>query len=133
MDIYDKNKRRKIMSSVRSKGSKIELEFAQKLRKEKIKYRKNPKGYFGNPDFIIVGKKIAVFLDSCFWHGCKKHKNIPKTRKIFWKNKISKNKKRDREVTCHYKNNKWKIYRIWEHELKDKSEKYIINLKNLMG
>ena len=58
--------------------------------------------------------------DSCFWHGCKKHCRIPAVRKKYWTEKIVRNKERDKEVSKYYKKQSWKIFRIWEHDLKEK-------------
>ena len=71
--IFSKNKRSEIMSKVRSKGSKIEIEFRKKLWQAGFRYRKNATKYFGKPDIVLPKYKTVIFIDSCFWHGCKKH------------------------------------------------------------
>ena len=116
-DIFSKKKRSEIMSKVRSKDSKIEIEFRKKLWGEGFRYRKNASKYFGKPDLVLPKYKTVIFIDSCFWHGCKKHGSMPQTRKKFWKAKIERNKQRDREVNKHYKKENWKSFRIWEHDL----------------
>ncbi|MCG2700233.1 very short patch repair endonuclease [Candidatus Parcubacteria bacterium] len=117
-DIVSKKKRSEIMSKVRSKDSEIEVDFRKAIWKAGFRYRKNPKGYFGKPDLVLKKYKTVIFIDSCFWHGCKKHCRIPLTRKEYWIPKIDGNKKRDKEVNRHYKKNGWKIIRVWEHNLK---------------
>jgi DNA mismatch endonuclease (patch repair protein) len=117
-DIFSKKKRSEIMSKVRSKDSKIEIEFRKKLWGAGFRYRKNSSKYFGKLDLVLPKYKTVIFIDSCFWHGCPKHGIIPETRKKFWKTKIERNKKRDKEVNWHYKKGSWKIIRIWEHNLK---------------
>lgn len=119
-DIFSKEKRSDIMSKVRSKDSKIEIIFRKALWKEGFRYRKNCKNYFGKPDLVLKKYKTVVFIDSCFWHGCKKHGTLPKTNKKFWINKINANKNRDKMVTKYYRKNNWKIIRIWEHEITKK-------------
>lgn len=116
-DIFSKEKRSDIMSKVRSKDSKIEIIFRKALWKEGFRYRKNCKNYFGKPDLVLKKFKTVIFIDSCFWHGCKKHGSLPRTNKKFWLNKITANINRDKIVTKHYKKNEWKIIRIWEHEI----------------
>ena len=106
------------MSKVRSKDSKIEIEFRKKLWQAGFRYRKNATKYFGKPDIVLPKYKTVIFIDSCFWHGCKKHGSMPQTRKRFWEAKIERNKQRDREVNRYYKKIGWKIFRIWEHKLK---------------
>ena len=68
--------------------------------------------------------KTVIFIDSCFWHGCKKHGSIPATHTKFWTEKIDRNKTRDKEVNKHYKMKGWKVVRIWEHDLKKKNYKF---------
>ena len=117
-DIVSKKKRSEIMSAVRSKDSKIEVDFRKAIWKAGFRYRKNPTKYFGKPDIVLPKHKTVIFIDSCFWHGCKKHCRIPAVRRNYWMQKISKNVARDKEVVRHYKKQGWKIFRIWEHEIK---------------
>ena len=124
-DIFSKNKRSEIMSKVRSKGSKIEIEFRKKLWQAGFRYRKNATKYFGKPDIVLPKYKTVIFIDSCFWHGCKKHGSMPQTRKRFWETKIERNKERDKVVDKHYEKIGWKKIRIWEHNLKRYSDKEI--------
>ncbi|MFA6096032.1 MAG: very short patch repair endonuclease [Candidatus Paceibacterota bacterium] len=119
MDIYSKKKRSEIMSKVRSKDSKLEIEFRKKLWKVGFRYCKNSSKYFGKPDLVLSKYKAVIFVDSCFWHGCKRHGSMPNTRKRFWQLKLARNVERDREVTKYYKKIGWKIFRIWEHQLKN--------------
>jgi DNA mismatch endonuclease (patch repair protein) len=123
-DIFSKKKRSEIMSKVRCRDSKIEVEFRKKLWKEGFRYLKNPPKYFGRPDLVLLKHKTVIFIDSCFWHGCEKHGSMPQTRKKFWERKIKRNKERDKEVNKYYKKMGWKIFRIWEHSLKNKNFKF---------
>ena len=116
-DIFTKKKRSEIMSKVRAKDSKIEIAFRKKLWAEGFRYSKNSAKYFGKPDIALLKYKTVIFIDSCFWHGCKKHGSIPMTRKKFWTEKIERNKIRDRKVNKHYKKEDWQTIRIWEHDL----------------
>jgi len=125
MDTVSKQKRSEIMSYVKSKDSKIETLFRKELWKSGFRYRKNSGKYFGKPDIVLPKYKTTIFVDSCFWHGCKKHCRIPATNKKYWLNKIERNKERDKEVNKFYKKTGWKIVRIWEHELLEVSDKCI--------
>lgn len=116
-DTVSKKKRSEIMSKIKSKDTKIEILFRKALWKKGFRYRKNSSKYFGKPDLVLPKYKTAIFIDSCFWHGCKKHCRIPTTRKNYWIPKIEQNKERDKEVKKYYKKNRWKIFRIWEHNL----------------
>ena len=117
MDTVSKKKRSEIMSLVKSQDSKIETLFRKELWKHGFRYRKNSCKYFGKPDIVLKKYKAVIFIDSCFWHGCKKHCRIPSVRKNYWTQKIARNAVRDKKVSRHYKKRDWKIFRIWEHEL----------------
>lgn len=109
------------MSQVRNKDSKIEVEFRKRLWAKGFRYSKNSTKYFGKPDIALPKYKTVIFIDSCFWHGCKRHGSIPATRKKFWAEKIERNKERDKEVGKYYRKEGWKIFRVWEHDLEKTS------------
>ncbi|MFA5986514.1 MAG: very short patch repair endonuclease [Parcubacteria group bacterium] len=123
VDIFSKEKRSEIMSKIRSKETKMEVKFRKKLWHSGFRYRKNASGYFGKPDILLKKYRTVIFIDSCFWHGCKKHFKLPSTRQKFWSEKMVQNQKRDKDVTGYYKKNGWKIIRIWEHDLKRNFQK----------
>jgi DNA mismatch endonuclease (patch repair protein) len=131
-DIFSKKKRSEIMSKVRSKDSKIETEFRKKLWRAGFRYSKNSSKYFGKPDIVLLKYKTAVFVDSCFWHGCKKHGSMPQTRKKFWEAKIERNKQRDKDVNKHYKKIDWKVFRVWEHDLNNNLEKTVSKIIKML-
>ncbi|MDO8555419.1 MAG: very short patch repair endonuclease [bacterium] len=127
-DVVSKKKRSEIMSAVRSKDTKIEVAFRKALWNKGFRYSKNSAKYFGKPDLVLKKYKTVIFLDSCFWHGCKKHCRIPSVRKNYWPQKIARNSARDKEVSKHYKKQGWKIFRIWEHNLPQKMQKVIAKI-----
>jgi len=118
------------MSKVRSKDSKIEIDFRKAIWKAGFRFSKNPTRYFGKPDLVLKKHKVVIFVDSCFWHGCKKHCRIPTARKKYWTAKIKRNIARDKKVSKHYKKQGWKIFRIWEHEISKGREKIINKIIN---
>ena len=89
------------MQQVKYKDSEIELLLRKALWQKGLRYRKNVKSVFGHPDIAFIGKKLAVFCDSEFWHGYdwEHRKEDFKVRQEFWIPKIERNMKRDREVT----------------------------------
>jgi len=111
--------RRKNMKAIRSKNTTIEIKVASALRSHGIRARRNVENLFGKPDFAIKKYKIAIFIDSCFWHGCTEHGRIPNNNRDYWVNKILRNQIRDKEVTHYYLSIGWNILRIWEHDLKN--------------
>jgi len=131
-DIVSKKKRSEIMSAVRSKDSKIEVDFRKAIWKAGFRYRKNPTKYFGKPDIVLLKHKTVIFIDSCFWHGCKKHCRVPTARKKYWTEKIARNMTRDKQVSKHYKKQGWKIFRVWEHEISNNINKTIEKIINFI-
>jgi DNA mismatch endonuclease (patch repair protein) len=131
-DTFSKEKRSEIMRSVKSHDSKIELAVRKLFWNSGFRYRKNSKNYFGKPDITLKKHKTVVFVDSCFWHGCRKHFRAPETRKEYWIEKIKRNKKRDKSVNQYYKNLNWTVFRIWEHDLK-RSEEIIPKFLNKLS
>jgi DNA mismatch endonuclease (patch repair protein) len=72
----------------------------------------------GKPDIVFISKKMAVFIDGCFWHKCPKCCVAPKSNKKYWLPKLEKNVKNDKKNNKALKKLGWKVVRIWEHEIK---------------
>lgn len=108
------------MQAVKNKNSDIELALRKELWRRGIRYRKNVKSVFGHPDLAFIGKKVAVFCDSEFWHGYDwdNRKNDIKTRREFWIPKIERNIQRDIEVTEELERQGWAVLRFWGKEIK---------------
>jgi DNA mismatch endonuclease (patch repair protein) len=114
-------KRSRTMSAIRGKHNRTtELRLRMALIREGIKgWKLHAKELPGNPDFYFAHKKLAVFVDGCYWHGCPKCGHIPKTRSRFWEAKIKRNQQRDRQKRAELRKQGISTIRIWEHELKD--------------
>ena len=120
-DIWDKEKRSKVMSLVRSHGNKAtELRLIGIFRVIGISGWRRHQPVFGKPDFVFRKLRLAVFVDGCFWHSCPKHSTKPKCNRVFWEKKLTANKERDRLVNRTLRRKGWKVVRIWEHELTTK-------------
>lgn len=113
-DRFSKKKRSEIMSKNKSVSG---IERVPK-RLQSLNLRAHPKGVYGNPDFANKKRKIALFIDGCFWHFHKTHVRMPKSNKKFWTNKFKRNKERDKEVGKYLRSRGWVVIRIWECELK---------------
>jgi len=118
-DVVSKKKRSQVMAAIRSKGNKTtELKLISIFRANEITgWRRNQK-LPGKPDFVFRRKHLAVFVDGCFWHGCKRHCRMPQDNQQYWRLKIARNVMRDNETTRHLQKAGWQILRIWEHSLK---------------
>lgn len=113
-----KEQRSKNMKAIKS-VSKLENEISKALWKNQIRYRRNVNSLYGKPDFAIKKYKTVIFIDSCFWHGCPLHGNMPQNNKDYWEQKLKRNMIRDKEVTKYYLDKEWNILRLWEHEFKE--------------
>ncbi|OCA86016.1 very short patch repair endonuclease [Bacillus sp. FJAT-27225] len=116
-DNLTKEQRRKNMQAIKSKSA-LENKVSKALWLQGFRFRKNVK-LFGKPDIAIKKFKIVIFIDSCFWHNCPLHGNIPKSNQEYWIGKLERNKRRDIEVNEYYIKNNWNLLRIWEHEFKN--------------
>ncbi len=108
------------MSRVKNKDSEIELLLRKELWSRGLRYRKNVNRIYGKPDIAFIGKKVAVFCDSEFWHGrnWEERKNDFKSRQDFWIPKIERNIVRDIEVNEKLREQGWVILRFWGKEIK---------------
>lgn len=120
MDNHTPEQRRKNMQAVKNEGSKIETMLQKELWHRGLRYRKNAKNIYGQPDIVFIGKKIAVFCDSEFFHGFDwENKNLEiKSNRDFWIPKIEKNIQRDQEVNEKLSAEGWIVLRFWGHQIK---------------
>ncbi len=116
-DRIDKKTRSEIMSKIRSRNTKPEIILKKLLKGEGFVYQPKIKG---SPDFANKKKKIAIFVQGCFWHKCPKHYTEPASNKIYWIPKIKRNVERDRENVKILKKLGYKVIIIWEHEIDNK-------------
>lgn len=140
-DTFSKEKRHEIMSKVRSKDTKIKIRVRHWLYNHGMRYRKHCNDILGKPDLAIKKYKIAIFIHGCFWHGhdnCKNYR-LPKTNLDYWQEKINKNAKRDHANINNLQNLGWRVFVVWECQIKSDFESAmqnllseIINVKNMM-
>jgi DNA mismatch endonuclease (patch repair protein) len=67
-------------------------------------------------DVVFPRRRVAVFVDGCFWHGCPEHATSPKHNAEWWKEKLAANVRRDRDTDRRLSEAGWLVFRIWEHE-----------------
>ena len=108
------------MQQVKNKDSKIEVLLRKELWSRGIRYRNNVNRIYGKPDIVFIGKKVAVFCDSEFWHGYnwEERKKDFKSHQEFWIPKIERNMERDAEVTARLESEGWTVIRFWGNEIK---------------
>ena len=131
-DVLTQEQRKFNMSRIRGKNTGPEV----KLRK--LLYGQGIRGYrvhyklHGKPDIVFTKKKIAIFIDGCFWHKCPVCFQEPETRKEFWMKKIHSNVERDKKINEILLKDRWKVIRIWEHEIRKNPEQVIDLIASLL-
>jgi len=121
-DIFDKNKRSKIMSRVQSSNNiSTEIRLISVFKEYRIVGWRRKYKVKGRPDFVFPKQRIAIFVDGCFWHGHRCRNTTPKDNAEYWRQKIERNVARDREVTAIFEARGWLVLRIWECELTKKN------------
>ncbi len=119
------------MQAIKSTATKDEVRLAKALWKLGFRYRKNNKKIFGKPDLTFASYKIAIFIDSEFFHG----KNWEtqqlriKSNREYWIPKIERNMKRDIEVNEYLLSNNWKVLRFWSKEIQKELESCIEKIR----
>jgi DNA mismatch endonuclease (patch repair protein) len=110
----------KVMSGNKGKNTKPELLLRKALWSKGVKgYRLNWKKVSGRPDIAFPRKKLAIFVNGCFWHRCDKcSPNTPKTNVDFWNKKFHRNIERDHEKEAELIGLGWKVLVVWECEIK---------------
>lgn len=122
-DNLTKRARSALMARIRGDNLKPESALAAALAaRSGLSFSRNCRGLPGTPDFIVwaagVEKKVAVFVDGCFWHGCPEHFKLPKTWRAFWSDHIAKNMARDRRQRAALRRAGYSVLTVWEHEVK---------------
>lgn len=127
MDIVDSKTRSRMMSNIKNRNTRPEIEVRKRLFAMGYRYRLHVKKLPGCPDMVFPTRNVVVFINGCFWHyhNCHLFK-MPKTRTTWWKNKLEGNKKRDKQNITALKKLGWRILVIWECSFKTNllSEQY---------
>lgn len=134
MTVKSKEQISRNMSRVRSYGSVIERTLGKALWAEGIRYRKQYKMVPGRPDFALVGRKVAIFCDSSFWHG----RGYPETgtqfksNRDFWLAKIQRNIARDEQVNLMLRELGWVVLRFWDDQILRDTEECVRVVRRAM-
>lgn len=120
MDTLTREERSILMSKVRSTGNRsTERRLRLALVRRGISgWQMHPRLVTGQPDFWFPKRRVAVFVDGCFWHGCPRCLRLPKANRKYWRSKIDGNKKRARGVARLLKASGIRTLRVWEHRLR---------------
>ena len=133
-DVFDREKRSQVMRAVKSKNTKTtELTMINLFREHHINGWRRTYPVKGHPDFVFLKKKVAVFVDGCFWHGHDGRNTRPANKADYWRKKREHNIQHDMEITAAFEKRGWTVLRIWECELKKKNqEKTLERIMNVL-
>ena len=134
-DVYSSDKRSAVMRRVKGKDTGPELKVRKALTRIGARYRLHRKDLPGNPDIVMPGRKLALFVHGCFWHGhdCARGARVPKQNQDYWVGKVERNRARDARSREALATLNWRAETLWECELKDDvalAERLMALLKN---
>lgn len=136
-DVYTRAERSALMAKVRGRGNlTTEEALAKVFRAEGWSGWRRQRAIGGRaaagarfqvrPDFVFAARRLVVFVDGCFWHGCPQHGTRPRGNAAFWRAKFRRNRERDRRDTRNLRRAGWKVLRLWEHELKPRARRALL-------
>ena len=122
------------MRRIKATDTSIEIKLRKALWAKGYRYRKNCKKVLGKPDICFIGKRIAIFCDSEFWHGKDylEGKYTPKTNAEFWISKLERNIQRDKEVNKILEQEGWKVLRFWQKDIEQNLEQCIFTITDVL-
>ncbi len=124
--------RSQAMKRVKLKNGPLERVVQKELRKKGFHFQRNVRQLPGSPDIVFKDKRVAIFIDGDFWHGWR----FPvweKKLSVFWRDKISTNRRRDQHNYRKLRSQGWKVIRIWEHQLDNDAAKCIKRITVQLG
>jgi DNA mismatch endonuclease (patch repair protein) len=120
-DVFSPDKRSAVMRRVKGKDTAPELKVRRLLRRLGVGYHLHRSDLPGKPDIVMPGRKLALFVHGCFWHGhdCARGARMPKANRLYWEAKIARNRARDAAHRAALEAKGWHAVTLWECELKD--------------
>lgn len=129
MDQFTKEKRSEIMRAVRTRDTAPEVRLRHALWKTGLRYRTRTRIEGTKPDVAFLGKRLLVFVDGCFWHGCPRHYTKPVENAVFWSAKIEKNRARDARNNQTLESKGWTVLRFWECEVERELDRVVARIR----
>ena len=120
-DVFDKAKRSAVMARVKSTGTTPERTLRKLLTGLGVRYRLHRKDLPGTPDIVMPGRRLAIFVNGCFWHGhdCARGSRVPKANRDYWLAKVERNRARDLRNLQALDQAGWRVEIVWECEIRD--------------
>lgn len=122
-DVFDPVKRSAVMRRVKGRDTGPERTVRRLLTALGARYRLHRKDLPGRPDIVLAGRRLAIFVHGCFWHGhdCARGARVPRQNRDYWLGKVGRNRGRDVESRLALEAAGWRVEVIWECELKDEA------------
>jgi DNA mismatch endonuclease (patch repair protein) len=122
-DVFTPAKRSEVMRAVKSANTKPERAVREMLWSSGFRYRLDARDLPGRPDIVFRGKRAAIFVHGCFWHGhdCARGARVPKANREYWQAKIARNVARDGATLAALKAQGWRALVVWECQMKDRT------------
>jgi len=120
-DVYGPEKRSAVMRRVKGAGTGPELTVRRLIWRLGGRYRLNRKDLPGKPDIVLPGRRLAIFVHGCFWHGhdCARGARVPKANRDYWIAKVARNRARDAAARLALESGGWRVETVWECEMRD--------------
>ncbi|MDP1737431.1 MAG: DNA mismatch endonuclease Vsr [Caulobacter sp.] len=120
-DVFDPVKRASVMRRVKSRDTGPEKTVRRLLTSLGVRYRLHRKDLPGKPDIVMAGRRLAIFVHGCFWHGhdCARGARVPQQNRDYWLAKVGRNRDRDAANRAALEAAGWRVEAVWECELKD--------------
>ncbi len=122
-DVFTPEKRSAVMRRVKGRDTGPEMTVRRLLTKLGARYRLHRKDLPGHPDIVMPGRRLAIFVHGCFWHGhdCARGARVPRQNRDYWLGKVGRNRERDARNAEALAAAGWRVETIWECELKDEA------------
>ena len=122
-DVFDAAKRSAVMRRVKGRDTGPELRVRRLLTALGARYRLHRKDLPGSPDIVMPGRRLAIFIHGCFWHGhdCARGARVPKANRDYWVGKVARNRARDQAARDALAAAGWRVETLWECHLKDEA------------
>ena len=122
-DVFDPAKRSAVMRRVKDRDTGPEKTVRRLLTGLGARYRLHRKDLPGKPDIVMVGRRLAIFVHGCFWHGhdCARGARVPKANRDYWLAKVGRNRERDMASRAKLEAAGWRVEVIWECDMKDEA------------
>lgn len=112
--------RRKTMAAIRSRNTSPERMVRSSIHRLGFRFRLHGRDLPGSPDIVLPRHGAVIFVHGCFWHGhqCRRKRLLPKTNAAYWRAKIKRNQRRDRDVILALRAAEWRVLVLWECQIR---------------